>query len=183
MLRHTLFTAGAVIVLSAGAASAQTMPGASPSNPPPPAGMPTTAAMPFLALAGESDVFEITSSQMAVMRSQNPEVRRFATMLIDHHTRTSNIALAQAKAAGLTPAPPVLGPQKRMLIDQLATASAADFDRVYLQQQVPVHEQALALHSTYASSGDTPQLRTAAAGAVPIVRGHLDQARTLAGRM
>jgi putative membrane protein len=151
----------------------------SPSNPPPPPAQPTTMAMPFLQLAGESDVYEITSSQMAVQRTTNPEIKAFAEMLIQHHTETSNMAMMQAKAAGLTPPPPVLGPQKRAMIDQLAAAAPADFDRVYLSQQVPAHEQALALMQTYASSGDTPQLRTAAAGAVPIVTEHLAQARRL----
>ena len=163
--------------------SAVAQTGPSPSNPPPPPPAPTTAASPFMQLAGESDVFEITSSQMAVMRSQNPDVKRFASMLIDHHTRTTNVLLTQAKAAGMPPPPAVLGPQKRALIDQLMQAGAADFDRLYLQQQIPAHEQALALHTTYAASGDTPQLRAAAAGAVPFVRQHLEQARAMAGRM
>ena len=178
MIRRSLLAASAVLLI-AGSAAAQT-PGASPSNPPPPPAAPTTAVLPFLALAAQGDVYEITSSQLAVMRSQNPSVKRFATMLIDHHSRTTNVALTQAKAAGIMPAPPVLGPQKRSMIDALIAAGAADFDRVYLQQQIPAHEEALALHTTYAASGDTPQLRTAAAGAVPIVRQHLEEVRRMA---
>lgn len=130
-------------------------------------------------LAGESDVFEITSSQLAAMRSQNPEVRAFAEMLIEHHSFTTNVLLAQAKAANMMPPPAVLGPMKRAMIDQLMAADPAGFDRVYLQQQIPAHEQALALHRTYAEAGDTPELRTAAAGAVPFVERHLTRAREL----
>ena len=182
MLRTRVFAATALAAVTLASAAAAQAP--SPSNPPPPPPAPTTAALPFLALAGESDVFEISSSQTAVMRSQNPDVRRFATMLIDHHTRTSNVALAQAKAAGINPAPPpVLGPQKRAMLDQLMAAPAAEFDRVYMQQQVPAHEEALALHTTYAQSGDTPQLRTAAQGAIPFVTQHLEEARRMAGAM
>ena len=145
---------------------------------------PTAAAMPYMQLAGESDVFEISSSMAAVMRSQNAQVRQFAEMLIDHHTRTTNVALAQAKAAGITPAPPpVLGPQKRAMLDQLYAASGPAFDRLYMQQQVPAHEQALAIHTAYAQGGDTPQLRTAATGAIPFVREHLERARLMSGGM
>ena len=155
----------------------------SPSNPPPPAPAPTGAAMPYLQIAGESDVFEVTSSQIAIQRSQNPRVRAFASMLIDHHTRTTNITLAQAKAAGLMPPPAVLGQGTRTQIDQLLAAPAADFDRVYLTQQVPAHEQALAVQTTYSRQGDKGPLRTAAKGAIPIITAHLRQARTLqAGR-
>ncbi len=143
----------------------------------------TTQAMPFLMMAAESDIFEISSSQVAVMKSQNPRVRAYATMLIEHHTMTTNVALRQAKAAGIMPPPAVLQADKRDMITQLLAAAPADFDRVYLTQQVPAHEQALALHTTYARSGDTPQLRTAAVGAVPFVTRHLADARKMLGAM
>lgn len=145
---------------------------------------PTTTAAPlFLMMAAESDIFEITSSQIAVMRSQNPEVRAYASMLIDHHTKTTDVALTQAKAAGITPPPAILQADKRAMITQLLAASPADFDRLYLTQQVPAHEAALALHTTYARNGDTPQLRTAAVGAVPFVTRHLAEARRMLGTM
>lgn len=174
---HAALAAAGLLAVAAPAAAQ-----VSPSNPPPPPAQPTTAAMPFMMLAGESDVFEITTSQIALMKSQNPEVRRYASMLIDHHSRTTNGLLTQAKAAGLTPPPAVLGSRKRALIDQLL-AAGPNVDRVYFQQQVPAHEEALALHTTYSQSGDTPQLRAAAASAVPFVTEHLAEARRMAGMM
>lgn len=143
----------------------------------------TTQAMPFLMMAAEGDIFEITSSQVAVMKSQNPQVRSYATMLIDHHTMTTNTALRQARAAGITPPPAILQEEKRDMITQLLGAAPADFDRVYLTQQVPSHEQALALQTAYARNGDTPQLRAAAADAVPFVSRHLADARRMLGAM
>lgn len=171
----------AVSAASALAASAPAFAQPSPSNPPPPS-RPTTAAMPFLMLAGESDLFEITSSQVALQKSRDPQVRRFATMLIEHHTQTTNVALDRAKRAGLTPPPAVLGPQKRALIEELQGAPPAQFDRVYLRQQVPAHEEALAIHTAYARGGDTPQLRNAAEAAIPLVTQHLEEARQLSRR-
>ena len=149
-------------------------------TPPPPAAPPvTTAAIPFLQLAGGSDVFEISSSQVALQRSQNPEVRRYAAMLVEHHTLTTNQALAAAKAAGILPPPPVLQPDKRDRITRLFAVAPDGFDREYLTQQVPAHEAALAVHRTYADEGDTPPLRAVAQGAVPIVTRHLEEAKRL----
>jgi putative membrane protein len=158
----------------AGSAFAQ-----SPSNPPPPTPASTGAAMPYLQIAGESDVYEVTSSQIAVQRSQNPRVRAFASMLIDHHTKTTNVTLTQAKAAGLVPPPAVLGQGTRAQIDQLYAASPADFDRIYIAQQIPAHEQALAVQTAYAQTGDKAPLRSAAGGAIPIIKQHLEHARSL----
>lgn len=142
-----------------------------------------TQAVPYLAQAGMGDVFEITSSQIAVMRSQNPGVKRFATMLIDHHSKTTNATLMAAKDAGVAPPPPVLDARHRTLVGQLYSAADADFDRVYLAQQLPAHQEALALHQGYSDRGDTAQLRTTAKAAVPVVQSHIEQVQALqAGR-
>lgn len=154
----------------------------SPSSPPPPMPGPVSMAVPYMQIGGEADVYEVTSSEIAVKRATSPDVKRFAAMLVEHHTTTTNVLLTHAKSAGLTPPPAVLGQGKREWIDALLAAPAAEFDRVYLSQQVPAHEQALALHQAYAASGDTPELKVAAAGAVPIVERHLAEARRLASR-
>jgi putative membrane protein len=155
----------------------------SPSNPPPPPAQPTTVAVPFLQVAGESDVYEVTAAQIAAMRAQNPMVRAFAEMMIAHHTETTNLALQQARASGVMAPPPVLGAATRTQIDQLLNAPAAGFDRLYLQQQVNAHRQALALHTAYARSGDNPELRRAAATIAPLVAEHLRIAEALAAEL
>lgn len=170
-----------IMALAATAALLVTAPAfaQSPSNPPPPTPGPTGAWMPYLQIAGESDVYEITSSQIAVQRAQDPQVKAFASMLIAHHTTTTNLTLAAAKAAGLAPPPAVLGQGARAKIDALLDASPADFDRVYIAQQVPAHEQALAVQQTYAEQGDKAPLKATAKGAIPIITGHLERARAL----
>ena len=133
----------------------------------------TRQAQPFLFNAGMSDVFEITSSQIALMKSQNPDVRQFAEKMIAHHTDTTNGALAAAKRANVTPPPPILDERHRSLVSALLNASGADFDRTYWMQQRQSHEAALALVRGYAANGDTPQVRAAAAAIVPVVAMHL----------
>jgi putative membrane protein len=70
---------------------------------------------------------------------------------------------------------------QQQMMEELRSASGSDFDQVYLRQQVPAHEMALALHSNYSRNGDTPALRAVASAAVPVVQQHLDQARRLRG--
>lgn len=179
MLRSTITVPLAAVALFTTAPTAAQ----SGRTPPPSVEAATREAQPYLFHAGASDVFEITSSQLAIMRSRDPEVRRYATALIDHHTRTTNRALAAAKQSGVTPPPPVLTPQQRGFIDRIANLSGPDFDRAYAEVQVPAHQAALAVHSGYASNGDTDALRTVARGAVPIVQGHLEGAQRLQARL
>jgi putative membrane protein len=139
--------------------------------------------MNYVKMAGASDLFEIQSSQLALSRGQRAETRQYAQMLVTHHTQTSQATMAAARAAGMNPPPPMLMPMQQRMMDQLRRASAANFDRVYLTQQIPAHEMALALHNNYATNGDTPSLRSTAATALPLVRQHLDEARRMRGMM
>jgi len=147
--------------------------------PTPPQGAATREAQAYLFHSGAGDVFEITSSMILLQKSQNPQVRAFATGLIGDHTMLNNTALSTAKAAGVMPPPPELSAMQKGMIGQLMNASPATVDRVYLQQQVPAHQQALAINSGYSRSGDVPQLRTAATGAVPHIQQHLTDAQQL----
>jgi putative membrane protein len=135
--------------------------------------------MMYVAKAGAGDLYEIQSSQIAVRRARNPRVRAMARMLITDHMRTTREVTAAARASGLRPRPPMLEPAQRQMIRALQRVPAARFDQAYIEQQIPAHQQALALHQRYARDGDAPALRRVASAAVPVVEGHLGHARSL----
>jgi len=141
------------------------------------ADMTPEAALPYVAMAAASDLYEIQSSQLHHERGESPQLHAFAQMMIDHHTKTTQATTAAARAAGLTPPPPSLMPMQQEMITRLQGLNGAEFDREYARQQLAAHEMALALHENYASAGDTPSLKTSATAAVPIVRQHLTQVR------
>lgn len=174
-------------LLAAAASAALAIGGCAPMNgaaaPMGMSDMTPETAMPYVMMAGASDLYEIQSSQIALQRATRPEVRQYAQMLIQHHQMTTQQLMGAARASGLNPPPPRLMPMQMRMLDDLRRASRASFDRVYVMQQVPAHEMALALHRTYASGGDRQPLRTVAANAVPIVTQHLDQARRMATTM
>jgi putative membrane protein len=157
------------------------------NNPPPaPPAPPVDLSNPLMApgyvsMAGSSDQFEIQSAQLALEMSQNPAVRNFANMLIADHTRSTQMVMAAAQSAGMTPPPPALLPQHQAMLDQLRGAGMGpSFDMAFQQAQVQAHQQALMLHQNYAASGDVPALRAVAGQIVPIIQMHLQQAQMLA---
>lgn len=131
----------------------------------------------YLILAGASDLFEIESSRLALERTESPSTRRYAEMLIQHHTTSTQALMQQAKLAGMTPPTPVLTVDQQAAMSRLqAAGSGPAFDRAYYTEQVPAHRRAWQVHQGYAQNGRSPQLRVAAAAAVPIVEQHLVQA-------
>ncbi|NBJ25226.1 DUF4142 domain-containing protein, partial [Microvirga arsenatis] len=72
-------------------------------------------------------------------------------------------------------------PEKVAMLNQLASTSGPQFDRLYGQAQRMGHQEALALHAGYAQAGNDPALRQFAASVVPHIEHHLADARRLPG--
>lgn len=182
MIQRMLVAAAAAAALTACASNG--MAPRTPDGTPMSALAAPTMAMPYLMKAGASDLYEIQSSRIALETSQNADVRRYAQMMIDHHTQTTAQATAAARAAGLTPPPPMLEPHQQAMVAELQAAPAgAAFDGLYVRQQVMAHQGALAVNRTYSMQGDTPQLRETAAATVPIVQSHLTEVERMAAAM
>ena len=171
-MKHMFILAAAIAtpMLAMPAATAQMRSG--PADPTP------TMAAPYVMKAGASDLYEIQSSQLALTKTRNPQVRSLANMLIQHHRMTTRDVTAAARRAGLRPRPPMLEPHQRAMIAELRRASPRGFDRAFLDQQRTAHMEALNLHRTYAQSGDRPALRMVANKAVPIIERHIERIRT-----
>ena len=140
------------------------------------------SAVTYARMAGAGDTYEKESSQLVLASATDPEVRRFAAMMMADHAQTTAALLRGVKDASISAAPRVLDKQVRML-RSLRRASESKRERVYMDQQVKAHEDALALHQAYATYGDQPTLRAAAQSAVPIVQAHLTEARRIRDAM
>ena len=71
--------------------------------------------------------------------------------------------------------------QRQGLIDNLRSASAANFDAAWLDQQIAAHNEALTLHRGF-STQDSP-LAAHARSVIPKIEAHLRQAETIKNAM
>jgi len=133
----------------------------------------------YMRMAASSDMFEIESSRIALVNSQSPQVRSFAQMMIDHHTRTTQELTTVATQARFAPPAPQMLPPQMVALDRVRAAPPGEFDTVYKREQIAGHQEALSLHRSYGGQGDTPALRDFANRTVPIIESHLAQAQTL----
>ena len=130
--------------------------------------------------AGAGDLYEVQSSQLVLETTQNPDSRRFAQMMVEHHTQTTQDAAAAAMRAGMTPPTPMLDAPKTAMLNALRLYNGVQRDRLYLTQQMMAHKDALGLMKTYAETGETPELKVAAQATVAIVQSHLAMVERLA---
>jgi putative membrane protein len=134
----------------------------------------------YVPAAAMADMYEIQAAAIAEERSTNAEVKELAGMITRDHTDSSNKLKAMAPTAAPDTTLPTELDQRRMgMLDNLRAAPAADFDRVYLQQQVAAHQEALTLHRGFSDKQDAPQLAGLAREVVPKIEMHLQHAQQL----
>jgi putative membrane protein len=171
----TAASSSATDAASAAAAGAAAQPGATA-----PAASAAPAAADFVAMAAASDMYEIQAAKIAEKRSKNADIKAFAKMMVRDHTKSTALIKKAVTDSGKPITPPAdLPADKKALIVALNGASAADFDKTYVDQQVMAHKDALALMTSYSMSGDTPQLKDAAGMIVPKVQMHLDKINSI----
>ena len=110
----------------------------------------------------------------------SPAVKTFGEHMVRDHTKNSAALMAAVSKAGMIAATPPLRTDQLSMITELQNLSGAEFDRAYVKQQLQAHQQALALVSTYAKSGDTAPIRAVAQEATPVVQMHLNMLEKMA---
>jgi putative membrane protein len=130
--------------------------------------------------AAMGDMYEIQAADIAMERSKNAQVKELAQMIKTDHTAASTALKAAAgQAAPDTTLPTELDQRRKGLIDNLRSASAADFDKTYIDQQVAAHEEAVTLHRGFSDKTDAPALAEHARTVLPKIEAHLERAKQL----
>jgi len=144
---------------------------------------PRTVATPFefVSAASSADEFEIKAAQIALQKAQLPEVKAFAQMMIDDHTKSTVALMSAAKSDNVDIAAPSPDGEQQGMLGKLEQANAPDFDRVYVETQVFVHQRALSLFRGY-SEGDAA-LNRFAMGTLPVLTSHYNAITELAGKV
>lgn len=129
----------------------------------------------FVTKAGIGGMFEIEASKLAASKSKNPDIQEFARMMIEDHSKADRelkALVGQGAAGQQVKIPAKLDDQHARKLEQLQAAAGSDFDASYKQMQVDAHREAVALFSSYAKTGDNPELKRWAAATLPTLQQH-----------
>lgn len=135
----------------------------------------------FADRAAASGLAEIAEARIALDRSGNDQVRKFAQRMIQDHGQANDelAKIAHGESLGL-PTLPTRADQAKA--DRLGKLTGADFDQAYLADQIAAHKAAVALFLDESKTGQDGELRQFAARALPILEDHYQMAQSLAGK-
>ncbi|MCW5734451.1 MAG: DUF4142 domain-containing protein [Enhydrobacter sp.] len=124
--------------------------------------------------------FQAASSQLALRKTRSDVVQEFARRLnLDYLAAGMKFRQALAEAKLKSPRD-ALDPSHKALSDELAhTPPGKAFAKAFIEVQIKGLGDDLEVFEMYARSGDDERIKFFAQEIVPVLRGHLEQARTL----
>lgn len=130
----------------------------------------------------QADLAEVQAGKLGASKASSAEVKKFAQHMDDDHGKHLSEARTMAKTKGVQlPSAPAKKHQQAM--KKLESASGAEFDKVFMQQMVKDHEDALKLVQNTAKSAKDPQLKADAEKTAPVIEKHLEEAKRIAASL
>ncbi|MGH7579071.1 MAG: DUF4142 domain-containing protein [Gemmatimonadales bacterium] len=137
----------------------------------------------IVALPDHANAADSSAGALAVKQATNPEVKKFAEMMMADHHQLRQQGQDLATKLGVTPEPPANDPvtalEKQEMDALQAAEKGADFDRTYIQQEIAAHQAVLDLADLGHQSADNAELKTVIETARPFIENHLRQAQEI----
>jgi putative membrane protein len=133
----------------------------------------------FMKDAAEAGNAEVSGSQVALTQSSNADVKTFAQMMVDDHTK-ANVelkGLAGPKGVKLPDTPSLT---KKTEIKMLSERKGSSFDQHYADSiGVKAHQDTIKLFQKEVDKGTDPELKAWASKTLPTLQHHLEAAQAL----
>jgi putative membrane protein len=133
----------------------------------------------FAKNAAQDGLAEIQLGKLALTKATDQNVKDFGQKMVDAHTRISDDLRALAGQKDIM-IPTDLTSADQALVNQLSGLSGDAFDKAYMSAMVKDHQTDLAGFQKEANSGADKDLRGYASRTLPILRQHLQLAKSIA---
>lgn len=133
----------------------------------------------YLVAAAEVDMKEIELGKLAMTKATNADVKAFAKMMVDEHTKASNDLKATAGKKNIS-LPMALTEDGQDAMKKLNDEKPGmDFDKKYVDMMVDGHEKTIKKMEKASEDAKDEEIRMWAANMLPTLRKHLDHAKSL----
>jgi putative membrane protein len=136
----------------------------------------------FATIAGQANMAEVEMANTALAKSQNADVKQFAQMMVDDHTK-ANDELKTLAIQKHYDFPVALSSTQQAMADHLSGLAASAFDKEFVNIMISDHEKAISLFNSEAKSGKDPEMKAWATATLPTLKAHLQAAEALRAKV
>jgi putative membrane protein len=142
----------------------------------------TTAEKRFIIDAERDDIKERSLARVVVEKSTNDDVKDYAKMLVNDHTKALRDLVDLMTKAGMNQ-PGGLPEVKHEAQDQLNKLSGPAFDREYINLMVQDHKKAIAKFQQEETTAQDESVRNYVKQVLPVLQKHLNKALELQAKL
>ena len=133
----------------------------------------------FVKKAALDGMTEVEAGKIALNKSQDPDIRKFAQRMVTDHTKANAELASIAKTKGIE-APKMLDAEHKAMVDSFRVKTGAEFDAAYAEHMNMDHSKAISLFEGAAKSSDA-DLAGFAQKTLPTLKEHKEMAEKLPG--
>jgi putative membrane protein len=125
----------------------------------------------FMLTAASSNMLETQLGQAASQRAANADVKKYAQMMVTHHTKATQDWKSVATPLGIQ-MPSTLMPVHQAIADKVMSKSGKEFDEAYMDAMETAHKMDVAMFEVKSGAAQTPAVKTFATKTLPMLRSH-----------
>jgi len=140
------------------------------------------------AITSMANKAEIDTSKLALSKTKNADVKRFAEMMVKDHSAAEDKAKTLLQKLDVSPEEGDMSRQMKTELDttsqKLQGLTGAEFDKAYIADQVKAHQNVLDhLDKHLITSADSPELKSHLDSFRKTIAAHLDEAKKIETKM
>jgi putative membrane protein len=129
----------------------------------------------FMTEAASGGMMEVELGQLASNKAMSADVKKFAKMMVDDHTKANNELKSLAAQKGIT-LPAMIMEKHQKMVNDLTAKTGKDFDKEYMNRMVDDHKEDIDAFEKAAEKGNDADLKAFAAKTIPTLKQHLEMA-------
>lgn len=130
----------------------------------------------FAVKAASGGMMEVELGNLAMTNGSSQQVKDFGQSMVSDHSKANDELKTLAASKNITlPTTPNADMQKK--IDDLKKKQGRDFDKAYIDLMVDDHNEDVDDFQKEGDKGNDPDLKSWAAGKVPVLQHHLQMAK------
>ena len=132
----------------------------------------------FAVEAADGGLMEVQMGTVALTKASSAQVKRFAQMMVDEHTKANSELKALAQQKNIT-LPTTMGNEHQRKVENLSEKTGAEFDKEYMDLMVRDHKEDIDEFEDQAEEGNDAEIKAWASSKLATLRKHLQEAERI----
>jgi putative membrane protein len=136
----------------------------------------------FAVMAADAGMTEVELGKLALSKTKNDDVKKYAQMMVDDHTAAGNKLMSIASSKQIT-LPSTMSDEHKKHMDDMSKMNGADFDKHYIGMMVDDHADVIDGFKKENENTKDADLKAFTSETLPVLNKHHDEAKIIKDKL